>query len=125
MKEDNMRVVMIDFDGVITKENLFPKIGAPRENVFKAINALQERGWTCCLWTCRTGDTLEAAKKYLEENGVKMDYYNASPYDDRIYAGRKPIADIYIDDASYPTIMVPNVILDWNKIVNELTGKPI
>ena len=48
-----MRVVMIDFDGTITQENIFPKIGAPRENVFKAINTLQERGWTCCLWTCR------------------------------------------------------------------------
>ncbi len=125
MKEDSMKVVMIDFDGTITQENIFPKIGAPRHHVFKAIKALQDRGWTCCLWTCRTGDTLEAAKRYIEENGVKMDYYNESPYDEKSYAGRKPIADIYIDDAAYPTIMIPNVILDWDKIVNELTGKPL
>lgn len=120
-----MKVVMIDFDGTITQENLFPEIGKVRNHAFEAIKTLQKRGWTCCLWTCRTGEQLEKAKRFLETNGVFMDYYNASPYDEKSYAGRKPIADIYIDDAAYPTIMIPHVILDWEKIVNELTGKPL
>ena len=93
-----MKVVLIDFDGTITQENLFPEIGKVRNHAFEAIKTLQKRGWTCCLWTCRTGKTLEKAKRFLETNGVFMDYYNESPYDDRNFAGRKPIADVYIDD---------------------------
>jgi hypothetical protein len=125
MEEDIMRVLMIDFDGTITKENLFPNIGAPRPRVFDAIRTLQERGWICCLWTCRTGDTLEAAKRFIEENGVKMDYYNAGPYDEKSYSGRKAIADVYIDDSAYPVKMFQNEILDWERIVIDLTGMPI
>lgn len=125
MKEDSMKVVMIDFDGTITQENLFPEIGKVRNHAFEAIKTLQKRGWTCCLWTCRTGETLEKAKRFLETNGVFMDYYNESPYDNRNFAGRKPIADVYIDDAAYPVKLNKDAFINWDEIVRVLTGQSI
>lgn len=120
-----MKVVMIDFDGTITQENLFPEIGKVRNHAFEAIKTLQKRGWTCCLWTCRTGEPLEKAKRFLETNGVFMDYYNESPYDDKKFAGRKPIADVYIDDAAYPVKLNKDAFINWDEIVRVLTGQSI
>ena len=110
---------MIDFDGTITKKNEFPKIGELRPGAIEGIKKLQSHGWKCCLWTCRTGATLEAAIDFLESQGLKMDGYNESPYDNRNFAGRKPIADVYIDDASFPSKFNKSW-LDWGMIVETL-----
>ena len=54
-----------------------------------------------------------------------MDYYNESPYDDRNFAGRKPIADVYIDDAAYPVKLNKDAFINWDEIVRVLTGQSI
>lgn len=86
---------------------------------------MQANGWKCCLWTCRNNETLEAAKKFLESKGLVMDGYNESPYDQKYTDhGRKPIADIYIDDATYPVRLFnnddKNRLLDWEEIARNL-----
>ena len=90
-------VIAIDFDGTITKENLFPKIGELRKNVIDVIKNLQNHGHKCVLWTCREGKYLIEARNLLESKGLIMDGINTSPYD-HINQGRKMIADLYIDD---------------------------
>ena len=90
-------VIAIDFDGTITKENLFPKIGELRKNVIEVIKNLQNHGHKCVLWTCREGKYLMEARNLLESKGLIMDGINTSPYD-HINQGRKMIADLYIDD---------------------------
>lgn len=89
------KVIAIDFDGTITKENLYPDIGEFRENVVECIKKLQLYN-NCFLFTCRQGKTLLSALKALEEKGVQLSIF--SPYDIDIAFGRKPIADYYIDD---------------------------
>lgn len=89
------KVISIDFDGTITKENLYPNIGELRENAIDCIKKLQEHNH-CFLFTCRQGKPLLDALYLLEKNGVKMDVF--SPYDYSVAYGRKPIADYYIDD---------------------------
>lgn len=89
------KVIAIDFDGTITKENLYPDIGELRENAIDCIKKLQEHNH-CFLFTCRQGKPLLDALYLLEKNGVKMDVF--SPYDYSVAYGRKPIADYYIDD---------------------------
>ena len=116
-----MKVAMIDFDGTITLKNDFPNIGELRPGALEGIKALQENGWTCCLWTCRHGEYLEMAKNFLESHGVVMDGYNTSPYDGRFPGARKPIADIYIDDSAFP-VKLNKDMLDWNLIVKCLTS---
>lgn len=105
-------VIAVDFDGTITKENLFPKIGEIRKNAVEVINNLQKHGHKCFLWTCREGSYLEEAKKFLESKGLVMDGYNVSPYD-HINNGRKAIADLYIDDRN---IQMKRTGFDWKRI---------
>ena len=89
------KVISIDFDGTITKENLYPNIGEFRENAVECIKKLQKYN-NCFLFTCRQGKTLVSALKALEEKGVQLCIF--SPYDFDAAFGRKPIADYYIDD---------------------------
>ena len=114
-----MPVLLIDFDGTITKRNEFPNIGELNDGAIESIKLLQSKGCICCLWTCRHGKTLEMAKQFLENKGLIMDGYNTSPFDDHIPGGRKPIADVYIDDASYQN-KIRKEPIDWYKITNDI-----
>ena len=102
-------VIAIDFDGCITTENCFPNISKLRPYVIQAIHNFQDAGHKCILWTCREGEYLEKARKFLNDNGIYMDGYNFSPYQ---LQSRKIVADIYIDDKN--VFMVDDV--DWRKI---------
>lgn len=105
-------VIAVDFDGTITKENLFPEIGELRKNAIEVIQNLQKHGHKCFLWTCREGKSLNDAITFLESKGLKMDGYNVSPYD-HINKGRKPIADLYIDDRNF---QIKDTGIDWKRI---------
>ena len=111
------KVIAIDFDGTITKENLYPDIGELRENVIDCIKKLQEHNH-CFLFTCRQGKPLLDALYLLEKNGVKMDVF--SPYDYSVAYGRKPIADYYIDDRA-----MFDKEPDWYEIENFFMGGKI
>lgn len=102
-------VIAIDFDGTITTKNCFPEISELRPYAKEAIKHFQEAGHKCVLWTCREGQSLDRARQFLNENGIKMDGYNYSPY---MLQSRKIVADIYIDDKN--VFMVDDV--DWLKI---------
>lgn len=92
------RAIAIDFDGTITKTNEYPNIGEIRPHAVKVIKALQKRGYFCYLWTCRTGQSLENAIRWLAERGIILDSYNDGPSTGSL----KRIASVYIDDAAYP-----------------------
>lgn len=102
--------IAIDFDGTITKENKYPNIGEIRPYAAKVIHALQDRGYFCYLWTCRTGASLDAAKKWLEEQDIHLDAYNKGPST----GSPKLIATVYIDDAAYPN----NGQIDWLQVAD-------
>lgn len=90
------KIIAIDFDGTIV-EHEFPEIGPLREHAKEAINTIAKHN-RVCIWTCRNGDYAVKACKFLNENEIPFDFFNASPID-YINAGcRKIIADCYIDD---------------------------
>lgn len=103
------KVVAIDFDGTVTKENLYPKIGELREGVVDAINTIAKNN-VVCIWTCREGKELDQAYNFLNYKNITFHYINASPYDSLNPKMRKIIADYYIDDR--------NIFMkvDWKKI---------
>lgn len=105
------RVIAIDFDGTITKENLYPKIGDLRENAKRVINKLAKDN-VICIWTCREGKQLEDVYKYLNLHEITYHYINASPYDNLNPDMRKIIADIYIDDHN----LYAEGNIDWKQI---------
>lgn len=108
-------VIAIDFDGTITKESKYPEIGELRNDAITCIKKLQEHGHECFLWTCRQGKTLTDAINALLEAGIAMSVM--SPYDFSVAFGRKPIADVYIDDLAFKAY---GESVDWSRIESNL-----
>lgn len=103
------KVIAIDFDGTITKENLYPEIGELKEYVKEAINTIAKYN-TICIWTCREGTPKHDAIKFLIKNGINYNMINESPYDCLNPGMRKIIADYYIDDRAL------FAEIDWHRI---------
>ena len=102
------RAIAIDFDGTITQASTYPMISPIRPYAAEVINALQENGYYCYLWTCRHGTSLTNAIQWLKSNGIELDGYNSGP----CTGSPKLVADVYIDDAAYPN----NGTIDWLEI---------
>lgn len=105
------KIIAIDFDGTITKESTYPKIGEIRQEAIEVIKALSKY-YILCLWTCRSGNFLIEAINALKSKGIIFEYVNDSPITPP--GTRKIIADYYIDDR------VITSSVDWKKIRKEL-----
>ena len=96
-------IYAIDFDGTIV-ENEYPEIGPLIPRAKQLIQAIKEHGDTFILWTCRVGDELAEAVKFLEDAGIPPDYVNENtPGMIKAFGNdcRKVFADVYIDDRSW------------------------
>lgn len=109
------KVIAIDFDGTITKENKYPEVGEFREYAKEAINNLAKNN-CIVIWTCRYGEELKKAVEALQSAGIIFDYVNESPYDELNPKMRKIIADLYIDDRGY------GAVIDWKQIDKDLNN---
>ena len=92
-------IIAVDFDGTIV-EDAYPKIGKPQIFAFETLIKLQNEGHRLILWTYRSGDRLDEAVKFCEENGIHFYAVNKSfpeeKFDESI--SRKIHADLFIDD---------------------------
>jgi histidinol phosphatase-like enzyme len=95
------KIIAIDFDGTIVLDK-FPDIGDERPYAVNTIKLLKNRGYKVILWTCRTGEHFDAARKWLDERGLVFDAYNEHLPNEFEENGRKIHADAYIDDRSFP-----------------------
>lgn len=120
------RTIGIDFDGCLC-ENKYPEIGSPNQKVIAEANVEKESGSRLILWTCRTGDHLEAALKACESWGLVFDAVNENTKEMIQLFGsdtRKVAADEYWDDKA-----VKKTFADTqpeNKVsnfLNALTGR--
>lgn len=109
------KVVAVDFDGTITVENNYPRIGKIDDEAVRVLKELEANGNHLFLYTCRQGRELSAALEVLAEYGLDMQ--TASPYDYSVAAGRKPIADYYIDDRAFASC---GIDMDWRRIEESL-----
>lgn len=92
-------VIAVDFDGTIV-EDAYPKIGKPLLFAFETLQKLQDEGHRLILWTYRSGEKLEEAVAFCEENNVFFYAVNKS-YPEEEFNGsmsRKIHADLFIDD---------------------------
>lgn len=99
MKFNENLIIAVDFDGTIV-EDAYPKIGKPMIFAFETLKKLQEEGHRLILWTYRSGDRLQEAVKFCEENGIYFYAVNKSfPEEDFSESiSRKIHADLFIDD---------------------------
>lgn len=111
--------IAIDFDGTIAF-NEYPNVGNDIPYAIDTIKELKKQGHTLILWTLRFDESLENAKKWLEEKGVYFDYFNENP-ECTWTTSKKVYADLYIDDISLgaPLVKINNTwVIDWLKIKN-------
>ena len=97
-------IVAVDFDGTLV-EDRFPKIGAEKATMCDAIKRLQKFGVKTILWTSRTGELLEDAINWCEDNGFNFTKINENIDEVQELTGldtRKVYANVYIDDKNYP-----------------------
>ena len=94
-RETTGKIVAVDFDGTITKDNKFPDvIGVVREGCKETIEYIRKNN-KVVIWTCRSGKHLDEAAEFLKANGIEVDGINVDLY---TKTDRKIMADVYIDD---------------------------
>lgn len=89
----------LDFDGTVVKHK-YPAIGEPLEYAIETIAELQGAGHKIILYTMRSGERLEQAVEYLEENGIKLYKVNENPSQKHWTESPKIFCNLYIDDAA-------------------------
>lgn len=92
-------IIAVDFDGTIV-DNAYPKIGKPKLFAFETLKKLQSEGHRLILWTYRSGQRLEEAVDFCQEQGITFYAVNQSFPEEVFDASysRKIHADIFIDD---------------------------
>lgn len=86
----------------------------------EVINSLYKSGKQILIWTCREGEELEQAKRFLAECGINYHYINENHPDlMKAYGNnsRKLGADVYIDDKGHTTEYV-----NWREILKQFLG---
>ena len=104
-------IIAVDFDGTIV-EHEYPKIGKPKLFAFETLKALQDKGDQLILWTYRSGQELQEAVEFCENNGIEFYAVNKN-YPEEVYdasISRKILADVYIDDRNIGGFM------DWSEV---------
>lgn len=101
MDMNGNKIFAVDFDGTLSIGAKYPEIGKPNENLIAELLAAKAAGARLILWTCRTGEHLEAAVEFCRKYGLEFDTVNENlPELIEAYGGdtRKINADVYIDD---------------------------
>jgi hypothetical protein len=97
--------ICIDFDGTVV-DHRFPDIGPPAPGALEWLERFQQAGAKLILFTMRSdggkhGDTLGAAVKYLEDQGIKLYGVNKNPTQVHWTSSPKAYGQIYIDDSAF------------------------
>lgn len=91
-------VIAIDFDGTCVTHD-YPEIGKDI-GAIPVLKRLIENGHKLILYTMRSGEHLEAAKKWFEDAGIPLYGVNCNPTQKRWTNSPKIFANLYIDDAA-------------------------
>ena len=101
-KEQRAPIIAVDFDGTLC-ENAYPEIGEPNVGIITYCIAARAAGWKLILWTCRTGEELQATVDWCRMHYLEFDAVNENlPECIEAFGGdcRKIFADNYIDDST-------------------------
>ena len=89
----------VDFDGTCVTHK-YPEIGEPLELAVETLHELMKAGHKLILYTMRSGERLQQAVEYLEENEIVLWGINENKSQKHWTDSPKIFCDIYIDDAS-------------------------
>lgn len=94
------KILAVDFDGCLCDSH-WPDTGDPIQEVVDAVKRRQDEGWKTILWTCRSGEALEKAVRWCEDQGLVFDAVNDNIQEMKDLYGndtRKVSATEYWDD---------------------------
>ncbi|WP_194765763.1 BT0820 family HAD-type phosphatase [Tamlana sp. I1] len=110
-------IIAVDFDGTIV-EDAYPNIGKPMIFAFETLKKLEEDGHRLILWTYRSGEKLDEAVKFCEDNGIHFYAVNQS-FPEEVFdhtVSRKINADLFIDDRNV------GGFIGWGEVYQKLTN---
>lgn len=94
------KVIAVDFDGCLC-DSKWPGTGKPNLQAIKKLLRRKSAGDRIILWTCRSGEQLEAAVQWCAKYGLIFDAINENTPENVKYFGnnsRKIYAHEYWDD---------------------------
>lgn len=120
-------IIALDFDGTCVN-HAYPEIGFEIGSV-PVLKALQEKGFQFILFTMRSGDLLQNAVNWFEDNDIKLFGINENPEQKSWTNSPKPYAHLYIDDAGCGIPLIRNragrPFVNWNQIITNFWLKGI
>lgn len=90
--------INVDFDGTVVT-HAFPKIGEDIGSV-KVLKRLVKDGHQLIIFTMRSGNTLEEAVKWFNDNEIPLYGIQTNPTQKRWTSSPKSYAELMIDDAA-------------------------
>lgn len=110
----------VDFDGTMV-DHQYPQIGWAVPGAIDWCKTFQRNGGNIILWTMRSGDKLEEARQYMEDNGINLFGVNENPTQQTWTQSPKAYCHMYIDDAAVgcPLMRIEGfqrLCVDWNDI---------
>ena len=122
-------IIAIDFDGTCVTHD-YPRIGKDIGAV-PVLKKIVENGHRLLLLTMRSGDKLDEAKKWFEDNEIPIWSVNENPEQKSWTESNKVYAHIYIDDAGLGVPLM-NVspysdrpFVNWNEVQKWLINNNI
>lgn len=117
--------IAVDFDGTCV-DHLYPYVGADVPHCVETLKLLNFLGHQLILYTMRSGQYLDDALRWFEENEIELYGIQKDPEQHEWTGSSKCYANIYIDDAALgaPLIKIGHFnrqCVDWLK-VQELLG---
>ena len=116
----------IDFDGTIV-EHKYPLMGEEIEGALEVIHELIDAGHKIILYTMRSGDRLDEAVEYLNDEGIELYGINENKTQKHWTTSPKVFSNIYIDDAALGCPLVTDETgrpyVNWEEVRELLVEK--
>lgn len=128
LKNDFKAILALDFDETIA-ETEYPKIKGLKNNAKEYINKLYNENYCIQINTCRTGEELQNALDFLDQEDIRYHLVNENHptlIDYFLNDSRKLSNDIFFDDKCIYFKQNPHLI-DWKWFyytVKSITNKP-
>ncbi len=113
-------IIAVDFDGTCVEHD-YPAVGMDVEGAVETLRALQARGHRLILYTMRSGELLDAARRWFKERNIELWAVNENPEQSEWTSSPKVFAHYYIDDAALgcPVMFIDGVrrpVVCWAKV---------
>ena len=111
-------IIGVDFDGTVVEHD-YPYVGSAVPGALDLLREL-DKNHLLILFTMRSGDGLQDAVDYFNDNGISLYGVNENPTQQEWTSSPKVYCHLYIDDAALGCPLVNSKehrpYVDWSKV---------